>query len=443
MHLNVDHYLAALRGEVPLQAIAHHAASHLAEVCPVCASEAERSAFAPLLPATVNEAGRDPAADPCYLTRRSVEEAKERLALLRAIATEARQDLRRLQRLPQNRWRVRVAASRTRMRSRTFGELLIAESRARVRTEPLAAAALAELVPLALRWAADRRERLPWVASLLDRAAAHRANALRVAGDLPAADRIFSEIAASVPERPAIGPAASAEIASLEASLRTDQRRFQEAADRLRVAVEDYRSAAQPSEAARALIKQANLMRTVGQPDEAVPTFERAAAELSSAVDPYLLATTVTGRVNALCDLDRSAEAEPLLQQYRDLYLDADDMHLAANFTLLAGRVALGLGRLEEAEDRLAEARDRLLALDRDYDAVLTSLYLADVLLAAGKTAELKRLAADLVPLFRARDVAREALAALRLFAEAARTEHVTAAVLSEARRRLHERSAP
>jgi len=137
-------------------------------------------------------------------------------------------------------------------------------------------------------------------------------------------------------------------------------------------------------------------------------------------------------------DLDRAANAEPLLLSHRAVYVDQGDELTAANFTLLSGRVALGVGRLEEAESLLAEARDALLALDRDYDAILTSLYLADALLAAGKTADPQSLAADLVPLFHARDVARETLAALRLFAQAAEAEKLTSAVLAELRTRLH-----
>jgi hypothetical protein len=46
-------------------------------------------------------------------------------------------------------------------------------------------------------------------------------------------------------------------------------------------------------------------------------------------------------------------------------------------------------------------------------------------------------LAAELVPLFRSRGVEREALASLRLLAEAVRTDTLTAALLAQLRRRL------
>ena len=88
----------------------------------------------------------------------------------------------------------------------------------------------------------------------------------------------------------------------------------------------------------------------------------------------------------------------------------------------------------KHAERGFTEARDRSLALDRDYDAILASLFLADALLAAGKTAELRRLAADLVPLFQARGVERETLASLRLLAQAVQAETLTAPLLAELR---------
>jgi len=377
-----------------------------------------------------------PVSDPRFLTRRSVDAAKAHLSQLRTVATKAREDLGLLLALPEEGWADRIANARTRMRSRTFVELMIEECRHRVRNEPRQAAELAQLVPVALRWTQDRAD-LPWVASLLARAEAHRANALRVAGDLPAADRLFSQLRHTLDVQPLTDPSARAEIASLHASTQIDLRRFDAARQQLAAAADDYRLAAQPVGVARVLLQEANLQGTLGDPEENLHLLEQAAAALTPNREPLLLAAIVTCRVNALCDLERSAEAAPLLVQHRDLYRGRDDEHLAAIHTLLRGRVALGGGQLDDAETLLAEARDRLLALDRDYDAIVTSLYLADVLLTADKTTDLQCLAADLVPLFRARDVARETLAALALLAKAAQAEGVTAAVLAEVRGRL------
>jgi hypothetical protein len=57
----------------------------------------------------------------------------------------------------------------------------------------------------------------------------------------------------------------------------------------------------------------------------------------------------------------------------------------------------------------------------------LTLLYLRE-----GRTADVKRLAEEILPIFQSQDVHREALAALRLFQEAARQERLTVQVVQE-----------
>jgi len=63
---------------------------------------------------------------------------------------------------------------------------------------------------------------------------------------------------------------------------------------------------------------------------------------------------------------------------------------------------------------------------DLPYEAALASLDLAVLYLKAGQTAEVKRLAGAMGGIFEAKGIAREALAALTLFCEAARQETAT-----------------
>ncbi len=62
----------------------------------------------------------------------------------------------------------------------------------------------------------------------------------------------------------------------------------------------------------------------------------------------------------------------------------------------------------------------------------LAGLDLALLYVHQDRTAEVKRLAEEMVPIFMAQDVHREATAALLLFQEAARREAVSAAMLTE-----------
>ena len=352
---------------------------------------------------------------------------------MRAIARRAREDVARLRGLPAARWPATVARSKTRFRSRAFVLLLIDESKRAVRTAPHEAAAFAALVPLALDQGTGR-EAMAWARELRALAAAHHANALRVAGDLPGADREFAALRKELQRTSPASADTEAEIASLEASLRIDQRRFDDAE---RLLVGAARGAESAQLAGRIFVKHANLLMTLGHADHALDRFERAAATLDPASEPHLHLCVVTGRVNCLCDLDRYREAGRLLAAERAAYLDADDIYSSANFTAFEARVNLGLGRPTKAEQGFKIARDRFLSIDRDYDAVLASLDLATALLAAGKTAELRQLAAELVPLFKARGVERETLASLRLLAQAVQAETLTATLLAELRQSL------
>ena len=295
---------------------------------------------------------------------------------------------------------------------------------------------LAELVRLVLE-RTPGATRHPFNPILVARAEAHRANALRVGGDLPAAERAFRELRRLLADRPLADHSAAAEINSFEASLLIDQRRFVEAEHLLESAVRGYEEAGHARGSAKTLIQRANLVQTSGRLQEALRLFERASGHLDSNEDRFLYLCTITGRVNALCDLDQAEAAARLLAANRAAYLEDEDRHMAAHIELLQARVDLGLQNLVDAEAGFAAARDQLLALDRTYDAILVNLYLADALFAAGKLPELRELAANLVSLFRSRGVERECVASLQLLANAVTLDAVTSSIVADIRRRM------
>jgi tetratricopeptide (TPR) repeat protein len=444
MHVNLDQYFLALRGVLPWELLLQQAHRHLLDLCAVCRSEWDGTAsFVPAEQGSRPRPLPDGSPPPLPVDRRTlqlrwIDPIQRHLSRLRGIARRAREDLARLRKLPREVWPETVRSATSRFRSRAFVHLLIEAARAVVRNDPHEAAALTALVPVALDQVPGR-ESLEWARGLRLRAAAHHANALRVAGDLRAADRALAELRPQLAAMP-LEPEIAAEIASLEASLRIGQRRFAEADDLLAAACE----ALGPRRLdARLLIKRANLQRSMGRPELALDSFERAAATLETTGETTLHPVTVSGRVNCLCELDRYEEAGRLLAAERAAFaIDRDD-HAAALHGFYTARIALGLGRFAAAVEGFATARDRLLALGRDFDAILACLYLADALLSAGRTAELRDLAAGLVPLFRSRGVQREALASLRLLAEAVRKETLTAAVLAEIRQELQRSPAP
>lgn len=229
-------------------------------------------------------------------------------------------------------------------------------------------------------------------------------------------------------------------VISLQASLRCDQRRFAEAGVLLDKATVLYTEAGERGLAARTLIMQANRLQAERATGAVLRLFRRAAELVEAEEDPYLYLCAITGQVNALCDLSEAEAAEHLLTANQHLYLRAADPHTSASFGFFQARVDLERGRYDAAETGFRVARDRLLELGRTYDAVAASLYLAETLLASGKLAELRKLAATLVPMYRARGVAREAVASLRLLAEAIREETITTEWIVRPRRILQER---
>ena len=93
-------------------------------------------------------------------------------------------------------------------------------------------------------------------------------------------------------------------------------------------------------------------------------------------------------------------------------------------------RLEIQLGHLDEATWELESVRERFAALDLPYDVALASLDLAYVYDRQGRTAELRELAADMLPVFRGLGIARETLAALTLLRRAEARDAQTAGLI-------------
>ena len=129
---------------------------------------------------------------------------------------------------------------------------------------------------------------------------------------------------------------------------------------------------------------------------------------------------------NLLVGLERFAEAAELLPCVRELALEQRNELDLIRVVWLAARVAAGQGRVEEAEAGFEQVRQAFLDHDLPYVAAVASLDLAVLWLRAGRTAEVRELAAEMEVVFRAKKIRREALAAILLFCEAAKQETAT-----------------
>jgi tetratricopeptide (TPR) repeat protein len=257
---------------------------------------------------------------------------------------------------------------------------------------------------------------------------AYQANARRVGGDLLGAQQGFG-LALELYNRGEPAPGLDdARFWDLLASLRRDQRRFEGALELLDRAV----AAAPDDDLGRLFVSRAKTLEEMGRNEDAIADLRRAIAVLEPGADPRLAWIARLNFVVNLCDLGRAAEGAPWLTELGDfvrtLGNDLDQIH----FRWVEGRVHAGCERWEEAAAALEDVCLRFLAHGVVYLAALASLDLAIVFLEQGKTKEVKEVTRQLVPLFDALQIEREALASLRLFCAAAEAE---AATLVEARR--------
>jgi tetratricopeptide (TPR) repeat protein/DNA-binding XRE family transcriptional regulator len=318
-------------------------------------------------------------------------------------------------------------------------ELLCVES---VRAAADRAESALELARLALRVAELAPGEEAWRSRLRGYAWAFVANAQRVASDLVAAEASFATAwrlwrASGAAAR---GPLGAWRLHDLEASLRRDQRQFTAALDCLERAL-----AAAPVEArGRILLKKAYTLEQADQIEGALATLEDAATLVDCAGEPRLRWGVELNRTLILARLGHHEEAEARLPALSELTLELGNRLDLARMLWVSGRVAAGLGKREEARAAFDQAKREFEEEDANaYDTALVSLDVAILLLEEGRTAEVAVLAEQMLAIFRSRRVSREALAALRLFYQAAQAGRATAAearrllgLLEEARRR-------
>jgi hypothetical protein len=102
-------------------------------------------------------------------------------------------------------------------------------------------------------------------------------------------------------------------------------------------------------------------------------------------------------------------------------------------------RIKADRGDLASAESMFQRVREDFLEAEVGYEAAEVSLELAGLYLRQGKTAEVKELARELYPIFKARDVHREAVAALIVFQKAVERETVSVQLVAEIEQYLRQ----
>jgi tetratricopeptide (TPR) repeat protein len=293
--------------------------------------------------------------------------------------------------------------------------------------EPAEALELARLAELTASLVAGSDA---WRSRLSGHGAFHVSSAFRAGGSLPAANEAL-ERAEMLWNAGAEGDPgerlAEARVLGLKASLRRAERRLGEALGLLDQAIAVDRA----GEAKYLLLNRAKTLEEMGRYEEAIATLHLVLPHIDVDREPRLLwAQRFNLSVN-LCRLGLFSDADRLQDEMQALAQRVATGVANVRIAWLHGWIAAGMGRLEEAEAALGAVREEFLARENGYDVALASLDLARLYLQQGRTTEVKHLAGQMVVAFEAQGVHREALAAVRLFQEAADRERASVELVS------------
>ncbi len=332
--------------------------------------------------------------------------------------TESRALLALLLAHPVERRRV-ILAKDARFQTLGLGELLVDRSLA---SRPGGIDDGEQLGSLALELASFLRvgEHGPEViADFRSRAWASIANARRMRSDLQGAseamERAFSHLAEGTRE-----PVREAALLALQGSLLRALRRLEDSKKVLNRAVEIYRAQGDDHLAGRSLLTLGTVWHVDGDMAEAIAVTRRALDLVDPEREPALVLCAWHNLIDDFAEAGRFSKAAALAAKMEPLYRQYETLPIRYRRICVAGKIARGLGKRDEAEKSFLEARDGFLALDVPYAAATASFYLAGLYSEQHRASELRSLAQQILPVFVARGILREALAALACLREAA-----------------------
>jgi tetratricopeptide (TPR) repeat protein len=413
IHITREILRAVARGELPARLLLQVGAGHLMGLCPHCKREIE---------AWQQERGLG-AFDYSQVFQvlpKVIEEQAPRILRERRAAGK---DLKTLLALPKEKRAARIRQAHGHFRSGALAELLIEESRGRVQSDPQDAFHLAELARVVVHHAPA----IPGAFSLIALSTAHMANACRAGSEYRRAMEHFSHARYIITHEGVTEPEILARVDELEASLYKDQRLFDEAEELLARSAMLYRISGAKKEGVRVAVILADVCFFRGDLSRAIETLGVALRRLRRVDDPRLYMCARYNLARYLTEAGNFREASDILATEADLFQKFPEPWTQRRVLWLRGKILAGRGDLDGAEKAFLEVRDGFIEEGHGYDAAMVSVEdLALLYLKDGRTEDVKRMAKEMIPIFQAADVHREALTALLLFQEAAEQETLT-----------------
>ena len=318
-----------------------------------------------------------------------------------------------------------------RYQSRSLCELLVEEARQTVRVEPHRAEEELRLA-LLIADALDPELYGPGaIEAIQAKAWAWLGNCLRVLADFHQAEQAFRMAKLFFAES-WLDPLDEALILELEGSLRRGQRRFDESIRLFDQAIGLLQEVGELHLQGMALVAKGLALQYKGDLHAAAECYRHSFDLLDGGDDPRAVVTSHFNLLSCLFDSGEVHETVALIPEaWRRLEQDGT-RHDRLRLRWLEGRVAAALGQTAEAETIFLEVKESFTADHIAFDVALASLDLAALYVRTGRTADVKRLAGEVLPIFRSREVPQEALAALIVFQKATEMEQLTLGVVEE-----------
>jgi tetratricopeptide (TPR) repeat protein len=223
-----------------------------------------------------------------------------------------------------------------------------------------------------------------------------------------------------------------ARLLDVEASLRTDQRRFDEAGRLLDLVHKLYQEVGEIHLAGRARISRGISLYYDGRYPEAVATLRDAVGLLDPLRDPQLVTIAKQHFLFSLAANGDFAEAAELYLRsgLREAF-DGEPLN-RLKVRWLEARLHAGLGKVRRAEKAFAEVHSGFLAAGVEHEGALVGLEYAGILFEQGRFDEVEDLAAEALETFELLNIGAEAVKAVRALHNAFVARRATQALVRE-----------
>ena len=234
-------------------------------------------------------------------------------------------------------------------------------------------------------------------------------------------------------------PIEKAEILIHEAVLNAHQARYSRAFALLEHATRIARRFEDRHLEGKALVTKGVYLSFVDQEEKALQALYTGIELLDTEREPRLLLVAWHNIFFCLSYVGRNEEALQKLPYVRSLHEKFGNRMDLLRLHWVEARIKADFGHWHEAEKAFKAVREAFIEAGIGYEAAQVSLDLASLYLRQGRSDRVAGLAREMLPIFKSRDVHREALAALLVFQQAVEQETFNSQLVAEIEQYLRQ----